>query len=82
MDNTYTQKVINANVFHNYFLDAKKLYLHYFNELPGLDDITGIDAERAFAAFTAISSGGRSSVKQTVCCPGRWITKCWTGGNS
>ncbi|HEX3934729.1 MAG TPA: AAA family ATPase [Puia sp.] len=51
MDNTYTQKVINANVFHNYFLDAKKLYLHYFNELPGLDDITGIDAERAFAAF-------------------------------
>jgi hypothetical protein len=51
MDNTYTQKVINASVFHSYFLDAKKLYLHYFNELPGLDDISGIDAERAFMAF-------------------------------
>src|ERR1700760_2868378 len=51
MDNTYTQKVINANVFHNYFLDAKKLYLHYFNVLPGVDDIRSIDAQRAFAAF-------------------------------
>jgi hypothetical protein len=51
MDNSYTQKVISTSVFHSYFLDAKKLYLHYFNELPGLDDISGIDAERAFEAF-------------------------------
>lgn len=52
MDNLYNQRVINANnVFGNFFLDAKTLYLYCFNQLPSVNYIDGIDAEKAFLAF-------------------------------
>lgn len=52
MDNLYNQRVINANnVFGSFFLDAKTLYLYCFNKLPSLNNISGIDAEKAFEAF-------------------------------
>ncbi len=41
-----------------------------------------IKLEKAFIAFAATYSGGRLSIKQTVYCLGRQITKCQTGGNS
>lgn len=52
MDNLYSQRVINANsLFSNHFLDAKMLYLYCFNQLPSVNYVNGIDAERAFGAF-------------------------------
>jgi hypothetical protein len=52
MDNLYNQRVINANnLFGNHFLDAKTLYLYCFNQLPSVNFINGIDAEKAFAGF-------------------------------
>jgi hypothetical protein len=52
MDNLYNQRVINANsVYSGFFLDAKMLYLYYFNQLPSLNYINGLDAEKAFKAF-------------------------------
>jgi hypothetical protein len=52
MDNLYTQRVINANnLFSNHFLDAKMLYLYCFNQLPSVNYISAINAEKAFAGF-------------------------------
>ncbi len=52
MENLYTQKVINANnVFDDTFLDAKMLYLYFFNHLPSMNYINQVDGEKAFAAF-------------------------------
>jgi hypothetical protein len=51
MENLFTQKVINANVFGDYFLSAKVLYLYYFNLLPSLSYINHIDGEKTFGAI-------------------------------
>ena len=35
MDNLHTQKVIDVSfIFDNFYLDAKKIYLYYFQVLP------------------------------------------------
>src|SRR5579859_7677730 len=51
MDNLNHQRTISANVFGRFYLDSKTLYLHYFNQLPSMNDISGINAEKAYAAF-------------------------------
>jgi hypothetical protein len=52
MDNLYSQRIINANnLFSDHFLDAKMLYLYCFNQLPSVNYIHGINAEKAFAVF-------------------------------
>jgi hypothetical protein len=52
MDNLYTQKIINANnIFSDYFLDIKTLYLYCFNTLPSLSYISHVDGEKAFEVF-------------------------------
>lgn len=43
--------MISANVFGRFYLDAKTLYLYYFNQLPCLSQVSGVDIEKAFAAF-------------------------------
>ncbi|HMH22344.1 MAG TPA: AAA family ATPase [Puia sp.] len=54
MDNLYNRKVINANdVFDDYYLNAKTLYLQYFNILPSLCYVGQIDGEKAFAVIEA-----------------------------
>lgn len=52
MENLYSQKVISANdVFDDYFLNTKILYLNCFNVLPGVCFIKHIDGEKTFEAF-------------------------------
>lgn len=52
MENLYNQKIINANnVFDDVFLDAKMLYLYFFNQLPCMNHVGQLDGEKAFAAF-------------------------------
>src|SRR4051794_38929749 len=52
MDNLNSQKVTSTNsVFLNNFLDAKHLYLYWFNNFPSVSYIDSIDGEKAFAAF-------------------------------
>lgn len=52
MENLFAQKVINANyVFDDHFLDAKVLYLYYFNQLPNISFISRIDGEKMFEAL-------------------------------
>ena len=52
MDNLNSQKVTSTNsVFSTNFLDAKHLYLYWFNNFPSLSYIDDIDGENAFAAF-------------------------------
>ncbi len=52
MENIYSQKVISANnVFDDTFLDAKMLYLYFFNQLPCMNYVSQIDGEKAFAVF-------------------------------
>lgn len=52
MENLFNQKVININnVFGDSFLDTKILYLYFFNNLPSINFVNGIDGEKAFAVF-------------------------------
>lgn len=52
MENLYSQKVISANdVFDDYFLNTKILYLYCFNVLPGVCFVKHIDGEKTFEAF-------------------------------
>jgi len=51
MENLNNQRMISANVFGRFYLDAKTLYLYYFNQLPCLSQVSGVDIEKAFAAF-------------------------------
>lgn len=52
MKNLYNKKIIDANhVFDNRFMETKALYVYYFDMLPSIDFINGIDGEKAFAAF-------------------------------
>ncbi len=52
MENLFNQKVININnVFSDSFLDTKILYLYFFNNLPSINFVNGIDGEKAFTAF-------------------------------
>jgi len=52
MDNLNSQKVTSTNsVFSNNFLDAKHLYLYWFNNFPSVSYIDSIDGEKAFAVF-------------------------------
>ncbi|HZE84810.1 MAG TPA: hypothetical protein VE035_10915 [Puia sp.] len=52
MDNLYNQKVVDANdIVDDYYLNAKALYLQYFNILPSLCYIGQTDGEKAFAVI-------------------------------
>ena len=52
MDDLFNQKIINANnIFSDYFLDVKILYLYCFNCLPSQNYISHIDGEKAFGIF-------------------------------
>jgi len=52
MDSLYNQTTLDAqNLFDDYFLNAKTLYLHAFNKLPDISHISQIDGEKAFEAF-------------------------------
>lgn len=52
MDNLFNSKMINANdLFGDYYLNEKALYLHCFNALPNNYFIGQIDGEKAFGAF-------------------------------
>jgi ATPase family associated with various cellular activities (AAA) len=52
MDNLYNQTTLDTNnLFEDYFLNAKTLYLHSFNKLPDIFNIGQIDGEKAFEAF-------------------------------
>jgi ATPase family protein associated with various cellular activities (AAA) len=52
MDNLFNSKMINANdLFGEYYLNEKALYLHCFNALPNNYFIGQIDGEKAFGAF-------------------------------
>ena len=45
------QRVIDSNnVFSNYFIDSKALYMYYFNKVPSISVVSQIDGERAFDA--------------------------------
>lgn len=67
MDNLYTQKVINANnVFTSSFLDAKTLYLYYFNLLPNINYINQIDGEKTFAAIKEKFAEDIKSIHRTT----------------
>ena len=53
MDTIDQQKVINVNeLFNEYYLDTKTVYIYYFNELPSLHSKNKLDGEKAFYAFT------------------------------
>src|ERR1700755_1808413 len=48
MENLYNQKTIDAvNVFDDYYVDAKMLYLYWFNALPDQAYIRQVDGEKA-----------------------------------
>lgn len=65
MNNLYNQKVISANdVFNDYFLEAKTLYLYHFNTLPSIRFIDHVDGEKAFAAISDTLAG---LVQETHC---------------
>jgi hypothetical protein len=52
MDNLLNRKVINTdNVFDDRFLNAKVLYLYYFNLMPNVNFISRIDGEKMFNAI-------------------------------
>ncbi|NML22360.1 AAA family ATPase [Pseudoflavitalea sp. G-6-1-2] len=52
MDNINAQKVLTAgDVFSRHFLDPRALYLHYFNAVPSINYIYGIDGEKLFTAM-------------------------------
>lgn len=65
MDNSYHQKVINTNnVFDNYFLDTKILYLYYFNIMPSICFIKHVDGEKMYASFKEKFGGQIAHVHQ------------------
>src|SRR6202051_4648240 len=52
MENVFSREMINLNdLFDDYFLDARNLYLHCFNALPNHFYIGQIDGEKAFGVF-------------------------------
>jgi hypothetical protein len=52
MENIYSQKMVNSNdLFDDYFLNARTLYLHNFNTLPSHFYISQVDGEKAFEVF-------------------------------
>ncbi len=49
MEQIYSQKIINANnLFDGNLLDAKMLFLHYFNVLPSIHFISQVEGEKIF----------------------------------
>jgi hypothetical protein len=69
MDNLYNGKIIDPhNVFDNYFLNTKKLYLYYYNQLPNVSFMGAIDGEKAYNAFIVQFAGLIKKVHQY-----RWI---------
>jgi len=53
MNNTVTQKILDANnVFNRYFIEGKNFYLHTFNVFPNINYIGEIDGEKVFEAIT------------------------------
>jgi ATPase family associated with various cellular activities (AAA) len=67
MDNLNIQKAIPANVFDDYFLNAKTLYLHYFNTIPSLSYIGQVDGEKTFAAIKEKYAGQIVRIHQHQC---------------
>lgn len=58
MNNLYDGKVIDANkLFDDYFLEVNTLYLYYYNELPSVAYMGGIDGEKAFRVFSEKFAG-------------------------
>jgi hypothetical protein len=54
MDTQYTTKIVDAGeLFDDYYISAKTLYLQRFNQLPDESYIGPIDGEKAFTAFKA-----------------------------
>lgn len=52
MNNLYDGKVIDANkLFDDYFLEVNTLYLYYYNQLPSVAYMGGIDGEKAYRVF-------------------------------
>jgi len=52
MDNLHTQKVIDVSfIFDNFYLDAKKIYLYYFQVLPNYAYIGAIDGLKMYKSF-------------------------------
>jgi hypothetical protein len=52
MDNLFDWKMIDMNdLFDDYFLNEKAVYLYFFNTLPNNYYIGGIDGEKAFEVF-------------------------------
>lgn len=58
MEDLYNQKIINTNnVFDNYFLDSKIMYLNSFNSVPSLHFIKYVEGEKVFNVFKEKYSG-------------------------
>src|SRR5579871_4187081 len=52
MDKLFNTTMIDLdNMFDDYFLNAKMIYLHHFNQLPELLFVGGIDGEKALKAL-------------------------------
>lgn len=52
MENLQTQRVVSANsVFDTWFIEAKSLYMYYFNVLPSLNSISQVNGEKALGLF-------------------------------
>src|SRR5690349_10232908 len=66
MENIYTQKVINANnVFSEYFLDVRMLFVYHFNLIPNSHFIGQIDGEKAFNIAKDRLAGNTKDIHQT-----------------
>src|ERR1700759_1159453 len=65
MDNLYNQIILDAeNLFDDYFLNAKTIYLHAFKKLPDISHISQINGEKAFETFKEKFAGKIVSIYQ------------------
>jgi adenylate kinase len=68
MENVNNQKIVTGgDLFDDYFLNAKALYLYYFNIIPNIAFINGVDGEKALAAFKEKFSERIARVHQHQC---------------
>ncbi len=66
METFFSDRVINANnVFNSSYIDAKMLYLYYFNTLPSTNFINQVDGEKAFKEIKRTYSNSIENVYQT-----------------
>ncbi len=63
MDKTLEQRIINAtNVFGNYYINSKALYMYCFVAVPSISFVDDIEGEKAFTAFREKYNGFIESV--------------------